>query len=326
MSLGEERKAAQDRTKVEESDKIQPAMRPAAQIISSPSASGANRQARHSVRFSPGTKAGNNNGFVKQPITRIKPSKVGKANPIRDLGILAAAIGFLSLIAYVTKDVGMPHNEEKNIKKVRELMKQKIIKEKEAEKKRKRKTECGIFLGTSSIPGTGFGIFAGKSLGKGDGLLDQLGPGLYYQVEDQIVSQYGLVLKHHPHLMNLERDADGSLKSSRSIEAGDELFLDFESHPHSILGSKVPYFENIPLTEDYAIANEIVKGELEHLARYRGSRKKVADAGAGTFTTLCGQWTERPYLSPHGRAHFTSSMTHRLGSTDGTECSVKDES
>jgi hypothetical protein len=286
LSNGEEEKVANDATKVEESDKIQPALRPAAQPSSSSTSGSANQQQRRSVRFSPGTKVGNTNGSMKQPIPRINPSRVGKANPIRDLGLLAGAIGFLSLIAYLTRNVGMPNDEEKSIRQVREQMKQKIIKEKEAEKKRKRKTECGIFLGTSSIPGAGFGVFAGKPLEKGDGLLDQLGPGLFYQLGDQMVSQYGLVLKHHPHLVNLESDASGVFKASRSIEAGDELFLDFESHPHSILGSKVSYFENIPLIEDYEIADMIVKGQLEHLNRYRGSRKKIADAGAGTFTAL----------------------------------------
>jgi hypothetical protein len=90
------------------------------------------------------------------------------------------------------------------------------------------------------------------------------------------VSQYGLLLKHHPSLANLQggptwsekgnldRTAVNSLKATRAIEPGDELFLLFDNHPERVLGEGSDLF-SIPSLEDYGMADEIVRQEVSSL-------------------------------------------------------------
>ena len=97
------------------------------------------------------------------------------------------------------------------------------------------------------------------------------------------VSQYGLLLKHHPFLANVEgpiwsEKSDilapstvESLKATRVIEPGEELFLSFSEYPlhHSDVVS-------IPTLEDYELADEIVNDEIRSQRRGAGTRKTGA--------------------------------------------------
>lgn len=109
---------------------------------------------------------------LRQPLPKLllhnNPAKVGKANLKRDIPIFLGILGFLLLQAYLLNDVGKPSNtnDKKDKKKTLQDMQQVLRKQLEEsharELARKRTMECDLFLATSSIPGAGLGIFAGK--------------------------------------------------------------------------------------------------------------------------------------------------------------------
>lgn len=109
-------------------------------------------------------------------------------------------------------------------------------------------------------------------------------PGVFYPVESQqdsgnniLVSQYGFLLKHHPHLNNLQGGptwSDGAelnssgvtgLKAARVIEPGEELFLSLDEHPQF----RSDFF-SLPTLEDYEVADEIVRDEIKSQRRAAG--------------------------------------------------------
>ena len=102
-----------------------------------------------------------------------------------------------------------------------------------------------------------------------------------------VVDSFALLIRHHPTLHNVDGDLMLSKQqqqhpiiATRSIQVGEELFLSYNNHPHSHLKSKDvqrtphhvdsnvnnndhPVFHNIPLLEDYNIADEIIQEQLQ---------------------------------------------------------------
>lgn len=109
--------------------------------------------------------------------------------------------------------------------------------------------------------------------------------------ETIFVTQYGFLLKHHPHLANLQggpiwtgtdEPSTLALKAARVIEPGDELFVSFDHHPQ--LRSNA---FSLPTLEDYEVADDIVRDEIK--TQRRGARtvagRSVGVGGAGTSVT-----------------------------------------
>jgi hypothetical protein len=100
------------------------------------------------------------------------------------------------------------------------------------------------------------------------------------------VDTVGLLVKHHPIDFNMEEAGDvqyslwgydpvdvaqenkreslstggHALITTKSIQAGEELFYSFQSHPHyGLLGKQTNLFKDLPLADDYDTADAIVK-------------------------------------------------------------------
>jgi hypothetical protein len=141
----------------------------------SPAASTAAPKTKRQVRFTPESKqqaAAGAKPTRRQPQKVHNPAKVGKANLKRDIPIFLGIFGFLLFQAYRWNDVGKPDGSSKDKKKTLQDLQQVLRKQLEEsharELARKRTIECDLFLATSSIPGAGIGIFAGKRFEAGD--------------------------------------------------------------------------------------------------------------------------------------------------------------
>ena len=123
-----------------------------------------------SVRFSPDTKpASKRRPKPSTPPRSVKRSYIGKANLKRDIPIFLGIMAFLLWVAISTANVGKPKPKNKkglkNMKKELSNIAKAYQKDMEG---RRRSTECGIFLGSSSIPSAGISWFAGKLFQEGD--------------------------------------------------------------------------------------------------------------------------------------------------------------
>jgi hypothetical protein len=113
---------------------------------------------------------------IRQPEKVHNPAKVGKANPKRDIPIFVGAVGFLLLVAWATSGIGGSKEiqKKKTVKQLQDDLKKQFEVAQALEKARKRTLECGLFLASSSIPGTGLGVFAGKRFEIGDEVVSSL--------------------------------------------------------------------------------------------------------------------------------------------------------
>ena len=120
------------------------------------------------------TRAANPRGQPPQQVQN--PAKVGKANPKRDIPIFLGFVCLLFLIAYATSGIGSTKELEKkkSVKQLQEDVRRSMEAAHVKEQARKRATECGLFLASSSIPGAGLGIFAGKRFEIGDEVVSAL--------------------------------------------------------------------------------------------------------------------------------------------------------
>lgn len=116
-----------------------------------------------------------------------------------------------------------------------------------------------------------------------------------------LIQQYAFLLKYH-HLVtnvagktfitpedatyassNSDVDSSYALSASKPIQAGDELFLPFSQHPKSHLGAESLLFHNIPTTEDFDMAEQIIQDEIEKLRHKRRGREFKLDKDIGTM-------------------------------------------
>jgi len=107
----------------------------------------------------------------RQPTQRVhNPAKVGKADPMRDIPIFLGLVGLLFLIAYSMSGIGgtKEMQKKKSVRQLQDDLRKQFEIAQAREKARKRTMECDLFLATSSVPGTGLGVFAGKRFEIGD--------------------------------------------------------------------------------------------------------------------------------------------------------------
>jgi hypothetical protein len=100
----------------------------------------------------------------QQPQKARNPAKVGKANPKRDIPLFLGLVGFLFFVAWLSSGVGGKNELEKkkSLKELQNDLRKQFEVAQAREQARKRTTECDLFLASSSIPGAGVGVFAGK--------------------------------------------------------------------------------------------------------------------------------------------------------------------
>ena len=124
----------------------------------------------------------------RQPQQGLIPAKitVGKANLKRDIPIFLGVFGFLAILAYMLGDVGKvdnSKNKKPSIRDLQERLKKSLEETRARDLARKRTIECDLFLASSSIPGAGLGIFAGKHFQEGDEVVSKRKtfPLIYYE-------------------------------------------------------------------------------------------------------------------------------------------------
>jgi hypothetical protein len=123
-----------------------------------------------------------------KPPKRKKQSQFGKADPVRDICIFIAFVSFMLFMSYLWKDVGKidlddPVTEARpslgSLKKFPKKILEAIMYE---DQKRPLRMDCDLFLYKSStIPGAGKSLFAGKN----------------YSVREEIVSTITTKLIYH---------------------------------------------------------------------------------------------------------------------------------
>jgi len=216
-------------------------------------------------------------------------TKFGKGNMARDIPIFLSVLSFLFFIAFKLGGSGTSVTERDTqrakLEKLKYAMEEKL--KRNIERHENRLTGCNLFLADSSIPGAGLSLFAGKHYNTNDTVLTS---NLAFKLgeESRNLLEFGLILKHHPLLANLNggiwrHDGDGmsELTASKEILPGHELFLSFNDHPGSTSQSKL--FSNIPQPEHYELADEIVKEEMKNQRRgtpRRGNQPNGECSGA----------------------------------------------
>ena len=112
----------------------------------------------------------------KKPQRATRSALVGKANPVRDLGIFLAFLGIMYLVANGFKDILEQDDPEvvgdsgispkgKSLHELKKALKE-IMDDKL--KNHPPRLDCDLFLAKSSIPETGLGLFAGKNYSLGE--------------------------------------------------------------------------------------------------------------------------------------------------------------
>jgi hypothetical protein len=218
---------------------------------------------------------------------RVKLGK-GSATPLRDACFLLLIVGGLLYLAAnggdaTDKDKPRKKNPialAKEMNKVQKNLEHIVM---EAMETTRRKQGCGIFLAPGSIPATGVAAFAGRRYVKGEEIYQ---PSLLVPLElddgsTVQLSSLALTLKFHPLLHNVEGKvvadvhgnlADMSLRATRPIRSGEELFLPYKQHALFLLDlHERNLFAHIPLAQDYATATE-----LEHEVATAARRMEVA--------------------------------------------------
>mmetsp|Transcript_14997 Transcript_14997/g.27198 ORF Transcript_14997/g.27198 Transcript_14997/m.27198 type:complete len:528 (-) Transcript_14997:2038-3621(-) len=199
-----------------------------------------------------------------------KATHVGKANMKRDLSVLAGVILFfviLSLTVYRDSGVGVDDNPIKSLQEALDILAKVELKKMREIKAGRDSTVCGMYLAGSSIPGVSLGVYVVRDFPEGEVVLqDGPEPAILRHIEagssdlpeHSSLSMYEVLINHHP-LKSVQRGQDGKFRALRHVIPGQELFMDFENHPHRSLGSITHIFDNIPVDSDYEEADEIIK-------------------------------------------------------------------
>lgn len=228
----------------------------------------------------------------KKPYSRrivIGGKNKGKANPLRDLGILLAAVGVLMLMTRNFEMPGPSTDEEEfipedpfanTLNKLANAFAK--LAQADMDSKSYRNEPCDIFLRLGSIPKTGYSLYAGRNYTQ-DEMIPIPGMELsrWLPVSNLNVAPHGFLLKHHPLQINVQGllfteahlTQSVSVRATRDILEGEELYIDFQQHPAKHLTN---LFDYIPSKEDHEIASEIRKDIIFTGKRLvQGQRKKT---------------------------------------------------
>jgi hypothetical protein len=119
----------------------------------------------YKVRFGGGGGAPERTVTTKRPVPRSNNNKVnrdkyvGKADPVRDIGIFAGFIGFMLLISYMYHDVGRPNPENKSslgkLQSMKKSMNEALKQAASLTPRIEPRLDCHLFLAPSAIPNGG---------------------------------------------------------------------------------------------------------------------------------------------------------------------------
>lgn len=235
----------------------------------------------------------------KKPYSRrfvIDGKNKGKANPVRDIGILLAVVVILLYLTRNFEMAGLPSDEDEEeiiipedpvantLNKIANAFAK--LAQSDVDSKSYRNEPCDLFLRLGSIPKTGYSLFAGKNYTQDEmipipGLeISRWFPVIADTGNSWNVAPHGFLLKHHPLQINVEgllvTEADltqsVSVRATRNIREGEELYVDFQQHPGKYL---TKMFDSIPSKKDHEIATEI-RRDVEFTGKrlVQGKRKK----------------------------------------------------
>ena len=278
------------------------------------------------------------------PLKRNKPEdprkiKMGKANPLRDLLVFLGVMG--GLVAYFWSDETVIKDQQEretarlearaaeesrrmaNIERIREMQ---ASKEREVYEKmdgKRRRAPCDIFVGPSSVPGAGLGLFAGRDFAQGDMVVEDP-VGMLPLLIDELHATHPmtLLLQHHPTLANARpqtlnnvgKDASKqflTLQATSAISTGQELFLTFDDHPHSHRAHHSLFRDMIP-PNDFRTADHILSDMLKTVRSMEvGKRKNACKMDASSTYRLMHDTVAR--LHPRiGRLFPTTRSEYML--------------
>jgi hypothetical protein len=205
-----------------------------------------------------------------------KQTQFGQADPIRDVSIFAAILGFLFFMSWVFSDVGNPEADgllnKANILGTTMKTIGQLEQSLQVQLQRERRTkieDCKIFMSQTSLPMEAFGLFAGKNFTAGEPIFATtttaessfISLSSSWMEETVYLPWYALLINHHPIFSNLRPDpvknlfvdANSMLEgppmlvARRDIVEGEELLLPWEFHPARFLdnfGSKIPQYDH----------------------------------------------------------------------------------
>ena len=257
----------------------------------------ANEKVEKHVRFPE-----NDSASVKRPKAKPYSRRIvvggknnGKAKPLRDIGIFVAVLAVLLFLSRNFEMSSLPSDEDEEEIIPEDPFANKLNKianafakfiQADMNSKSYRNEPCDVFLRLGSIPNTGYSLFAGKKYTQEDMIpIPGLELSRWLSVTDRkgnsiSVAPHGMLLKHHPNRSNVQgllvTEADltqsVSVRATRDIREGEELYVDFQHHPARYLNS---LFDYIPSTKDHEIATEIRRDVANTGKRLvQGKRKK----------------------------------------------------
>jgi hypothetical protein len=290
------------------------------------------------VRFSENTKT--DASAKQQPYSRrivLAGKGKGKAKPIRDVGIF---IAIFAVLMFITRDfeksvVTNPDEDEDAIvpqdpiaDKLNKLANAFVkLAQSDMDSKPFRKEPCDIFLRLGTIPKTGYSLFAGRNYTQDEMIpIPGLEISRWFPIRDDQshtlnIAPHGFLLKHHPLQINVQgmlmtetdMTQSVSVRATRDIREGEELFVDFQQHPAKYL--TMHSFDSIPSPEDHEIAREIrTDVVLTGKRLVHGQRKKSVKINPAPLLAMMQRSMEkvRPQVAAllHHETMYESLLYH----------------
>lgn len=246
------------------------------------------RRQHREVRFVPGEKE---EVFANPPNT---PRRVTmKGSGLNAMHLMAVGVSILASILWMAADFTKSPQERKSaaVKQKEELKrsiadfrrKQDLKAELEYQKKA-RKESCDLYLSKSSIPNSGYTLYAGRDYAAGEIVLGEdfddsipIGNGTMH------LASFTFLVHSHPVLNNVKGTTFGrtstkmELIASKEIKAGAELFVPYSIHPLSLkskIAEVTELFPYIPTTLDYRLVDEILRDVTETRRRMENSDRR----------------------------------------------------
>mmetsp|Transcript_21384 Transcript_21384/g.27644 ORF Transcript_21384/g.27644 Transcript_21384/m.27644 type:complete len:553 (+) Transcript_21384:218-1876(+) len=243
----------------------------------------------------------------------------GKTNAVRDtLVLILVVVGMLYYAISSELQDSKKHKEESKDENVKhkEIIPGDLINKAvsslqnmlmERGETMRRKESCSLFVAKSSVPCKSQGLFAGQLFKPGDVVIEAPSfiPLFNSTAESDsvtsYVASYAFLVKFHPTLANIDGiamsegptsnsgDTEYTVRATKHIRPGDELFLPYEHHPAYLLSkldTDFTFFQNIPTLDDYKLADEITrKVALTARQMETGHGRKINAGGQRTIET-----------------------------------------
>lgn len=120
---------------------------------------------------------------------------------------------------------------------------------------------CSRYLAQSALPISAFGVFTTKPITKGEIVF---GESVALSIHGLDLSPHLIYMKHHSEYNNTIGGLGGSsITATRNIDAGEELFFNFEDYPQNFNSIYKKLHPRDPSEEDFQKADEITKKIIE---------------------------------------------------------------